>query len=63
VIADPEIIKEPSRLLTYASVIKQEINRLNDQVDKVLQIARIEKHGFSSPQGASGPEYPDPGSG
>lgn len=46
VIADPEIIKEPSRLLTYASVIKQEINRLNDQVDKVLQIARIEKHGF-----------------
>jgi two-component system phosphate regulon sensor histidine kinase PhoR len=46
VISDPEIIKEPARLLTYGSVIKQEINRLNDQVDKVLQIARIEKQGF-----------------
>lgn len=46
VISNPETIKEPARLLTYGSVIKQEINRLNDQVDKVLQIARIEKQGF-----------------
>jgi two-component system, OmpR family, phosphate regulon sensor histidine kinase PhoR len=46
VISDPAILNEPNRLLTYASVIKQEINRLNDQVDKVLQIARIEKQGF-----------------
>jgi len=45
VISNPESIKEPSRILTYGSVIKQEINRLNDQVDKVLQIARIEKSG------------------
>jgi two-component system, OmpR family, phosphate regulon sensor histidine kinase PhoR len=46
VISNPESIKEPSRILTYGSVIKQEVNRLNDQVDKVLQIARIEKTGF-----------------
>lgn len=46
VISNPESIKEPSRILTYGSVIKQEVSRLNDQVDKVLQIARIEKSGF-----------------
>jgi two-component system, OmpR family, phosphate regulon sensor histidine kinase PhoR len=46
VISNPESLKEPSRILTYGSVIKQEVNRLNDQVDKVLQIARIEKSGF-----------------
>lgn len=46
VISNPEAIREPSRILTYASVIKQEVNRLNDQVDKVLQIARIEKSGI-----------------
>jgi two-component system, OmpR family, phosphate regulon sensor histidine kinase PhoR len=46
VISKPEIVEEPSRLLTYGSIIKQEVNRLNDQVDKVLQIARIEKQGF-----------------
>jgi two-component system phosphate regulon sensor histidine kinase PhoR len=46
VISNPESIKEPSRILTYGSVIKQEVTRLNDQVDKVLQIARIEKSGI-----------------
>jgi two-component system phosphate regulon sensor histidine kinase PhoR len=46
VVSNPESIIEPSRILTYGSVIKQEVNRLNDQVDKVLQIARIEKSGF-----------------
>ncbi|MBK7174656.1 MAG: HAMP domain-containing histidine kinase [Bacteroidales bacterium] len=46
VIINPDIVHEPSRLLTYGSIIKQEIGRLNDQVDKVLQIARIEKNGF-----------------
>jgi two-component system phosphate regulon sensor histidine kinase PhoR len=46
VISNPTSFEEPSRILTYGSVIKQEVNRLNDQVDKVLQIARIEKSGF-----------------
>ena len=46
VIMNPNISKDPSRLFTYGSVIKQENNRLNQQVDKVLQIARIENHSF-----------------
>jgi len=46
VISNPESVKEPNRILTYGAVIKQEVNRLNDQVDKVLQIARIEKSGI-----------------
>ena len=46
VVLNPESIKEPARILTYGSVIKQEVTRLNDQVDKVLQIARIEKNSF-----------------
>lgn len=46
VIMNPDIIHDPSRLFTYASVIKQENNRLNQQVDKVLQIARIESRSF-----------------
>ena len=46
VISNPESIQEPTRILTYGSVIKQEVSRLNDQVDKVLQIARIEKSGI-----------------
>jgi two-component system phosphate regulon sensor histidine kinase PhoR len=46
VISNPVSVSEPSRILTYGSVIKQEIGRLNDQVDKVLQIARIEKSGI-----------------
>lgn len=46
VIMDPEIIHDPARLFTYGSVIKQENYRLNQQVDKVLQIARIESQSF-----------------
>ncbi|MEI6456591.1 MAG: HAMP domain-containing sensor histidine kinase [bacterium] len=37
---------DPVRLMTYGSIIKQENARLNQQVEKVLQIARIEKGGF-----------------
>ena len=46
VIMNPGIINDPARLLTYGSVIKQENARLNQQVDKVLQIARIESNNF-----------------
>ena len=46
VIMNPDIINDPERLYTYGSVIKQENNRLNQQVDKVLQIARIESKSF-----------------
>ena len=43
VISDPKIIQNPERLLIYASIIKQENKRLNHQVEKVLQITKIEK--------------------
>lgn len=46
VITQPSIIKDPDRLQTYGNIIKQENSRLNMLVDKVLQIARIEKTGF-----------------
>jgi two-component system, OmpR family, phosphate regulon sensor histidine kinase PhoR len=46
VISDPSIVKNPGRLKNYGAIIKQENNRLNNQVEKVLQIARIEKSGF-----------------
>jgi len=46
VISNPDIIKTPERLKNYGAIIKQENNRLNKQVEKVLQIAKIEKSGF-----------------
>ena len=41
-----ESIKSDKRLSRYADIIKQQNSRLNDQVEKVLQIARIEKNNF-----------------
>jgi two-component system, OmpR family, phosphate regulon sensor histidine kinase PhoR len=46
VIMHPEIAKTPDRLRNYGEIIKKENRRLNNQVEKVLQIARIEKSGF-----------------
>lgn len=43
VIAQPEIIQDPTRLFKYTGFIRQENHRLNLLVEKVLQIARIEK--------------------
>ncbi len=42
-ISDPDIVKNPRRLATYTEIIGEEINRLNDQVEKVLNISRLEK--------------------
>ncbi|MBK8701917.1 MAG: HAMP domain-containing histidine kinase [Saprospiraceae bacterium] len=47
VISDPEITKNPQRLATYSEIIGAETKRLNEQVEKVLNIARIEKGQFS----------------
>ena len=47
VILDPDAINQPERLLNYATLIKKENNRLNEQVEKVLNMARIERKGFS----------------
>jgi len=46
VISQPNMLNDPGRLLTYASVIKQENNRMIRQVEKVLQVAKIEKQGI-----------------
>jgi two-component system phosphate regulon sensor histidine kinase PhoR len=46
VIMQPGIVQDPERLRMYGSVIKQENERLNLQVEKVLQIAKVEKYGF-----------------
>ena len=46
VISDPEITKNPERLLAYSNIIGEETRRLNEQVEKVLNIAKIEKGQF-----------------
>jgi two-component system phosphate regulon sensor histidine kinase PhoR len=46
VISDPEIVKTPQRLATYTQIIGDEIRRLNEQVEKVLNITRLEKQHF-----------------
>lgn len=46
VISDPEIVKSPQRLTTYAQIIGEEIRRLNDQVEKVLNVTKLEKKQF-----------------
>ncbi len=43
VIVKPDIIHQPDRLSQYAGIIKKETTRLQNQVDKVLQIATLEK--------------------
>jgi two-component system phosphate regulon sensor histidine kinase PhoR len=46
VLSNKEIIKTPERMLTYTNLIKQENTRLNSQVERVLQLARLEKKNF-----------------
>lgn len=43
VIGDPEIVKEPERLHEYARIIRSENERLRTQVERVLQLATLEK--------------------
>ena len=45
IITHPDIVHDPQRLSTYGWIIKKENQRLNLLVEKVLQIARIEKGG------------------
>lgn len=40
------LIKEDKRLLQYAGIINEQNQRLNNQVEKVLQIAKIESDNF-----------------
>jgi two-component system phosphate regulon sensor histidine kinase PhoR len=43
VLKQPSIIHTPERLLNYATIIQTENNRLQQQVERVLQMARLEK--------------------
>jgi two-component system, OmpR family, phosphate regulon sensor histidine kinase PhoR len=43
VLLQKSIINEPERLANYAKIIQDENNRLKNQVDKVLQLATLEK--------------------
>lgn len=43
VLLQPQILSNPQRLTNYANIIKSENMRLKSQVEKVLQMAKIEK--------------------
>lgn len=43
VLLKPDITQQPDRLKSYAKIIQDENNRLKNQVDKVLQLATIER--------------------
>jgi two-component system phosphate regulon sensor histidine kinase PhoR len=44
VLSDPKITMDPNRLSNYAAIIAEQNKRLEYQIEKVLQLARIEKH-------------------
>jgi len=43
VLKDPQTANHPERLLNYATIIQNESNHLRQQVDRVLQAARLDK--------------------
>ncbi len=43
VLKDPAIVHSPERLLNYATIIESENQRLKQQVDRVLQMAQLDK--------------------
>lgn len=47
VLQSPEIASQPERLSQYAQIIKKEATRLQNQVDRVLQMATVEKNKIS----------------
>ncbi|MBL4708413.1 MAG: HAMP domain-containing histidine kinase [Flavobacteriales bacterium] len=44
VLSNPNITKDPERLNNYANIIREETERLKNQVDKVLQMATLDKN-------------------
>jgi two-component system, OmpR family, phosphate regulon sensor histidine kinase PhoR len=46
VLKDPAILNQPERLLNYSSIIEKENSRLKQQVERVLQVARLDKEDF-----------------
>lgn len=47
VLANQDAIKTDPRLQRYAEIIKDQNTRLNNQVEKVLNLAKLEKNGFT----------------
>ena len=43
VLADPDIVHQPDRLLNYTTIIQRENDRLKHQVERVLQMAKLDK--------------------
>jgi two-component system, OmpR family, phosphate regulon sensor histidine kinase PhoR len=43
VLKDPQIIHQPERLSNYTAIIEKENNRLKQHVERVLQMARLDK--------------------
>lgn len=43
VLKDPNIIHQPERLINYTAIIEKENDRLRQHVERVLQIARLDK--------------------
>jgi two-component system phosphate regulon sensor histidine kinase PhoR len=43
VLKDPSIVSTPERLRNYANIIENENHRLKQQVERVLQVARLDK--------------------
>jgi two-component system phosphate regulon sensor histidine kinase PhoR len=43
VLKDPSIVTNPERLRNYANIIEYENHRLKEQVERVLQVARLDK--------------------
>jgi two-component system phosphate regulon sensor histidine kinase PhoR len=47
VLKDPAIVRQPERLMNYAVIIEKENIRLKQQVERVLQMARLDKEQIS----------------
>lgn len=47
VLKDPEIIRQPERLLNYTTIIQNENQRLKKQVERVLQMASLDEEEIS----------------
>ncbi len=43
VLCDPSIVQEPERLRSYAHIIRTENDRLRNQVERVLQLSRLDR--------------------
>ena len=45
-IASPMVVSQPDKIRRFLDIIRQENKRMNNQVEKVLQMAQIDRHDF-----------------